>query len=432
MFLRPQHFQQQDRYMERFVDGRFKAMGAYNWGLNLLKIDKEPMKLGKISISEASGVFPDGTPFNAPDFESLPSVLEIPENTSNQLIYLCIPLRRNGAVDTCASDDETTLARYRVSKFEARNSASSGAEKTEIQIGKLCLELKLETQDRSGYVSIAIAKVIENNIEQPIKLDQDFIPATIDCNISTILRGYFDELNGMLKQRGEALGHRLADSGRSGSAEIADYMLLQLVNRLEPLTAHLAKLETIHPLTFYSELIQMAGELATFTTTQKRPPLFPNYQHDNLQECFYRVFSSLRQQLSMVLEQTAVSLNLTQRKYGIYVAPITDPSLISTSTFVIAVSAAMPSEAVRTMLPTQCKIAPVERIRELITTQLPGMMLRPLPVAPRQVPYHAGFNYFEIDRNSELFAQLASSGGIAVHLSGEYPELTLELWAIRD
>ena len=33
MFLRPQHFQQQDRYLERLVEARSGAIGSYYWGL---------------------------------------------------------------------------------------------------------------------------------------------------------------------------------------------------------------------------------------------------------------------------------------------------------------------------------------------------------------------------------------------------------------
>jgi len=54
-----------------------------------------------------------------------------------------------------------------------------------------------------------------------------------------------------------------------------------------------------------------------------------------------------------------------------------------------------------------------------------------LPTAPRQIPYHAGFHYFELNRHGEHWEKLRSSGGIAIHLSGSYPELQLSLWAIR-
>jgi len=74
----------------------------------------------------------------------------------------------------------------------------------------------------------------------------------------------------------------------------------------------------------------------------------------------------------------------------------------------------------------------VEKIRDLVQLALPGIALRPLPVAPKQIPFHAGFNYFELDRGSELWPALQSSGGIAMHIAGEFPGLELELWAIRS
>jgi type VI secretion system protein ImpJ len=63
---------------------------------------------------------------------------------------------------------------------------------------------------------------------------------------------------------------------------------------------------------------------------------------------------------------------------------------------------------------------------------LPGIQLRPLPVAPRQIPFHAGFAYFELDRNSELWEPLGTSGAFAMHIGGEFPDLQLEFWAIKE
>jgi type VI secretion system protein ImpJ len=81
--------------------------------------------------------------------------------------------------------------------------------------------------------------------------------------------------------------------------------------------------------------------------------------------------------------------------------------------------------------PAQLKIGPVEKIRDLVTLQLPGVPVVPVPVAPRQIPYHAGYAYFELDQISELWDQLKNSGGVALHIAGEFPGLALEFWAIR-
>jgi len=53
-------------------------------------------------------------------------------------------------------------------------------------------------------------------------------------------------------------------------------------------------------------------------------------------------------------------------------------------------------------------------------------------VAPRQLPFHAGHFYFELERQGDLWRQFEKSGSLAMHIAGEFPGLELELWAIRQ
>lgn len=432
MFLRPQHFQQQSRYLESFIERRYSAQGAHSWGLQSIQIDREPLALGKVSISNIQAIFPDGTPFCAPDIENLPSVLEIPHGTQNQIVYLCIPLQRPGTQESVRDSEDFPQARYQTHNFDVRNNSSQSGESARIQVGKIRTSLKLASDDLSGYACIGIARIVEHIQDKPVKLDEHFIPPLLQVEPSSTLKGYGEEVKGLLKQRGEALSHRLSDSGRAGSAEVADYMLLQVINRVEPLIKQLTSQTALHPYQLFIELLQLSGELATFTQSDKRPTEIETYCHEDLQHTFGSLFSSLRQSLSMVMEQSATALKLVERKYGIHVAPITDPSLIQTSTFVMAVKAQMPGEVLRSRFPTQAKVASVETIRNLISTQLPGLALRALPVAPRQIPYHAGFMYFEIERSGDIWQSMQSSGGFAVHLGADFPDLQMELWAIRN
>ncbi|WP_062261209.1 type VI secretion system baseplate subunit TssK [Endozoicomonas arenosclerae] len=432
MFLRPQHFQQQERYFEQYIEHRTRACGAYFWGLNKLRIDIELLKLGKISIIEAQGVFSDGTPFSLPTTERPPAILDVPVNTRNEVVYLCLPLRSPGGRQSTRQTDDSSQIRFFSESSEVRDNASESAEQAAVEQGHMTLHLKLESEDRNGFACIGITRILERQPDQPVKLDNSYVPPLLDCQLSPVTSGYFEELLGLLKQRGDALGHRLNDSGRSGSAEIADYLLLQVINRYEPLIIQLSKQEQLHPFEFYKELLQLAGELATFTHSAKRADLFPNYSQESLGDLFAALFSSLRQSLSQVLEQTAIAMELTKHKFGIFVSPIKDRSLISSASFYLAVKADMPGEQLRNNFPAQAKVAPVEVIRELISASMPGIMVRPLPVAPRQIPYHAGFAYFELERSGKAWNAMQNSGGFAVHLGAEFPQLELELWAVRD
>jgi type VI secretion system protein ImpJ len=253
----------------------------------------------------------------------------------------------------------------------------------------------------------------------------------MDFRAAPRLAGFADELVGLLHQRGDALANRLSQPGAAGAAEIADFLLLQLINRAEPLFGHLATMSGLHPEEFYRECAQLAGELATFSPVNKRAIQYPVYRHDQLRESFQPLIDDLRQSLSMVLDTHAIAIPLEERQFGIRVAVMRDPELVKTATFVLVVNAHMPPETVRTTFPRQVKIGSVEKIRDLVNLQLPGIALRPLPVAPRQLPFHAGFTYFELDRGSEYWQQLTSSAGFAMHVAGEFPGLQMEFWAIR-
>ena len=114
------------------------------------------------------------------------------------------------------------------------------------------------------------------------------------------------------------------------------------------------------------------------------------------------------------------------------VGPITDRSILRAASFVlIRAGRHADRAAAAACFPSQVKIGAVEQIRDLVNVAMPGIAVRPLPVAPRQMPFYAGATYFELDRNSPHWQQMQYSGGFAIHVSGDFPNLQLELWAIR-
>ena len=432
MFLRPQHFQQQDRYFESYIEGRCRTLQSYFWGFETLEIDPQLLRLGKLSVTRCHAVFPDGTPVSVPDGDAAPEIIDIPENLANEIVYLGVPLRRAGAAEVQLDNSDQSLTRYKAVESEIYYTVSGYADDETVQTGQLRLRLLLQNEDHSGYALLGMLKVKERKEDKTILLDDQYIPPLLDAHINSTTSGFLNELAGSLYQRGESLAGRLKDSGRNGSAEISDYLMLQLVNRIGPIAEHLKQLRALHPVDLYFQLVQMAGELATFTSAEKRPPKLPAYNHDDLQATYIPVIQSLRKGLSAVLEQSAISLELVERKYGIRVSPINDRTLIDSATFVLAVKANLPVEQLRSSFPGQVKIAPVERIRDLVNAQLPGISLQSLPVSPRQIPYHAGFAYFQLDKTSEFWRELRQSGGFALHLGADFPGLDIEFWAIRD
>ena len=195
---------------------------------------------------------------------------------------------------------------------------------------------------------------------------------------------------------------------------------------------HLMQVRGLHPEVIYRHLLGLAGELATFASETKRPPEFPPYRHDDLDATFSPLIERLREYLGREYVERAIAIPIQERQFGFRVALVADRSLLPTARFVLAAQASLDSQTLRNRFPAQCKVGPVERIQELVRLALPGIALKPMPTTPLEIPYHAGFDYFELDRSGEFWKQLSAGGGFGMHIGGEFPGLELELWAIRE
>lgn len=431
MFLKPQHFQQQDRYLEKYISNRCDHIRPYNWGVLELELDQEALELGKVAIVKCSGVLPDGTPVNIPSDDEPPPVLELADECADSLVFLALPVKRPGTFDTDNSGNPSPNARQRAEELEVIDNNHGSQSLAAIEIGRRSLRLLLEQDDHSQYVKIPLTRIIEKRDDDKVILDEAFIPPCVDCKSISILNNFIGEISGLLRQRATALAGRVSESGRGGAAEIADFLLLQLVNRYSPWFSHLHSVSGLHPVDLFEVLVQLSGEMATFTQNSKLGETFPPYVHDDLQKSFAPVMLDIRQSLSMVLEQTAIQLPLEERGYGISVALITDRSLLDSADFLLAVKADVPPDTVRRGFPSQVKIGPAEQIRQLVNLQLPGIAIRALPVAPRQIPYHAGLIYFELDRSGDYWKELQQSGGFAFHVGDQFPGLEMAFWVIK-
>ena len=432
MFLRPQDFQQHDRYIESLVYGHGSGMQPYHWGITKLKIDMRLLAMGQFALAECSGVFQDGVPFDLPESDALPKPIDIPEDLQNSIVYLSLPARLAGSIEIDSDAKPNNLARYHAIEVDVRDYNTNSNEVSPIVVGQLQTRLMLEPQERAGYICIGVARIMESRSDKNILLDEEYIPPLINCMAMPRVKNYIKEICGLLHARGEALAGRVSEAGRGGTAEISDFLLLMVVNSYEPLMNHLLHLPTIHPADFYRIAVQLAGELSTFTKKNKRPVELPEYKHDDLQKTFTYVMEEIRDCLSMVLEQNAIPIPLTPPKYGTRAAKVPDPNLLKNAFFVLAVNAQVSSEQLRSSFPGQVKIGPVEQIQQLIRSSLPGITVNSLPVAPRQIPYHAGFSYFELNKQGELWQQMYTSGGFAIHIAGDLPGLELEFWAIKN
>ncbi|MBZ9782243.1 type VI secretion system baseplate subunit TssK [Pseudomonas sp. REP124] len=432
MLLRPQHLQHNDRYYDHQLKTRTQLLGSYTWGFLNLELDLQFLNMSKVVVSQACGVLPDGSLFELGD-NAEPLTLDVPPNTGKTSVYLALPLVTGNHIESRRPEQLDVLARYTVYEAQVADSNAGDDSASQIMCARPDFKLLLgEQQTDQAYVKMKVCEVLNTTPDGVISLDPDFVPTYIRAHASKYLLSCLKEVISMLGHRGDTIAERIRSNGKVGGAEIGDFMMLQLINRTELLLRHYLGLEQLHPEELYRTLLSLLGDLSTFSSDSKRPCLDSRYQHSDQGVSFRKLMQAIRQILSMVLEQHAIELALQTRQYGIIVSPLQDHKLLGSASFVLAASANCDSEELRQRLPSHLKVGPVENIRQLVNLHLPGIKVKPLPVAPRQIAFHSNKTYFILELSSEDRAQLERSGGFAFHVSGEFTELELNFWAIRD
>ena len=268
MLLQPQHLQQNERHADHSRHVLLRNTTPYAWGFSEIEIDQAALTLGKLALVRAVGVFADGSVFDMPSVDPLPDAVLIPVEMRDEAIVLALPLRRAGAreADVEAFED---LVRHRVQEVEVPDSNSAGERTALLQLGQLHTRLMRAGESTDAWTVLNVGRITERRADNTVQLDRSHIPPLLDVAASAVLKSYVDELLGLLRQRGDALAARMTQPGSGGVSEIADFLMLQTVNRNEPVFAHLARLSLLHPQHLYEIALSLAGDLAIFGDTRR-------------------------------------------------------------------------------------------------------------------------------------------------------------------
>jgi type VI secretion system protein ImpJ len=433
LFVKPQHFQQQARHTERLVQRLSTGANPHNFGFTRLSLNDELLTMGRIAIVSASGIMPDGTPFDIPGDARPPAILDLSDSlTANEMVYLCLPLTLDDGPEVgVPANGPASSTRFVTDEVPVRDNTKAPGEVVSVKVARTNPILRLGNEDLSAFSRLAIGRIAETRNDGSIVMDQSVYPVMLSVAAAQPLGRFLGELSEGIDQRAAVIAGRIGKPDQNGVADVSDFLLLQMLNRLGPLVRHYAGLPHLHPREVYELLIQTVGELSTFFTDAKRAPDMPLYNHERPWTCWPSVTQNLRQLITATLVANAVPIPHERKLHGYIIAPLPEQQMLRTSEFVLAVKARVPQERLHREFPAQSKVSSIEGIRELVGKQLPGIPLRLMSVAPRQLPYHAGYSYFALDRTSPHWAQMEHSQGFAFHIAGEFPELELLFWAIR-
>jgi len=432
LFIRPQHFQQNNYTQQTEMMQRTLLSGANMWGLFDLEIDDQLLSMGKLSLVSASGILPDGTLFNSQDFiEKL--TLDIDKEDGGKAVYLALPLNYANEKNTYYEEQEPLPTRYVAKTHHDVPNTNAGEEsQADIIFAHPNFKLFKEGDELDGYSVIQIAKIGSVTVNNTVTLESGFNPTFLHLHKASNIVSKLNELQGMLRYRAEKMADKVS-GGSLQATELGDYLILQLLNRTESRLHYFMTQEAIHPAELYLDLVSLIGELAVFMKKEKRLVEQFTYIHKQQGFCFDEIFLELKKLLSHVLESSSTRIPLDKHRYGVHIAMLRDKAILDDSSFVLAVSSNIDEAKLKKLLLDNLKIGTVEEIRNLVNHHLPGFKIVPLSAAPREIPYRVNQSYFRISMSTEERQKLLRASGLALH----YPEtenLTIEfiLWAIKN
>lgn len=433
IFITPQHFQQFERYLESCLRQLAVFRQGHFWGFSSLALDSDGLKHGVIGIREAEGIFPDGTAFLFSQRQLENLSLKVPGNIKDTKICLAVnlPSSVNNEI-FFSNEDSAAFYRYKAFNKTLSDTTNIELDGRQITLAELNPMLVLESDVTSGQTALPIALIHSSSADFEVVLDESYIPPCLGSQKQQHLKAYISETYGLLMQKSNSLANAVNDPNTGGSVEVMDFMMLQTINRYLAYLHHENEgARQTHPEQLFVNLSKLCADLMTFLPARKVGQI-PIYQHNDLASCFGKLFFNLRKSLSIVLEQRAIRIPLDMRDEATHVAQTPDQSLLDKASFVLAIKADMPNEALRQKIPSVVKIGTVEKVKELVAYHLPGIRVHALSVAPRELPYHSGYVYFELDKKHELWDMFDTSSGMAFHLAGNFPNLDVEFWAIKS
>lgn len=429
MFLRPQHFQQFERYIEDQVVSRNRYVTPYYWGIKKLEIDSSLLSLGKVAVVLAEGVFPDGSLFKVNYDPAFPLVAQVTKGQENQNIYMAIPPQIKGAV-TSDEPEQSQGVRYRQKHQDIRDSHGVNNDRVyPIATGDLNVRLVAEDQLEDSFIALPIAQVSSVSDDGAVVLNPHFGAPSIDMSTySGCLSGLID-LNLLMQEKAKQLAATIESGMGNGAGTVVDLLMLKALNSWGATLNILIKQTPLHPYELFKQLSVFIAEISTYTRSERVAVMGVEYSHIGACQTILALIENARVLVSTAFKSKAISLPIQRKKFGISVVGLPTEAMVDDE-FILAIKADLSAEVIRKLVSSKLKAGSIDNIKDLVNLQLPGCIKELLPVTPRQIPYHAGMHYFRLLPDAEMKGSIKASNGIGLHVSGDVPGMELEFWVV--
>ena len=430
-FLTPQHLQLQDKFLEDSLNFRLQALKFCAWGFSEVVLDQELLADGQLSVSRASGIFPDGLLFDFPGPDQPPPSKALAEFFDPGIrdldIYLTVPDYKQKGLNVAALG-KTSGARYLADMTSIRDDNTGTGEKP-IQIARKNLRLLAANETREGSSALRIANV-ERTETGAFRLNTRLVPPLLEVRASDYLRSLVNGILEILSAKSTQIsgGRRQKNQSLADftAADIANFWLLYTVNSNIPVLSHLLQGQRCHPEELFSALTALGASLTTFSPTI-RPRDLPLYDHLNLSQVFTELEEKLRILLETVVPTNVVSLPLKHLANTIYATAIDQDKYLANTRMYLALSADTSEDTIIRRVPQLLKVCSATHIEQIISSAVPGITLTHISSPPSAIPIKMKYQYFSLNQSGAAWETVLRARNFAAHVPADIPNPQMEL-----
>jgi type VI secretion system protein ImpJ len=422
MFMSPHHLQQQDLYHEQLLDVRLAAMEPYPWGVVTLELDMEALRAGQVQLSRFVGVLPDGLPvsFEAGDAEAPPARPAegyFPPAQRTLDVYLGVPRERSGVESFGSGERLGGSPRYTPSTRPISDLTASTSI-SQVAFGQRNVRLLFGTEPRDDFDAIKLCELSRDKSGN-LTLVDTYIPPSLRIDASPFIMNELRTLLRLMVSKQRQLSsrrrHRDASALEFTAGDVTLFLELNALNGTIPYLQHALDAGNLRPRDVYLTLIQVAGQLCTFSVSAD-PSTLPSFQFTNMRATFEELFRRITDLMRSVALEQCLTVDLSVGTDGMFRGRLEDERLERCGQFLLAVRSELPERTVAEQLPKLSKVAAWDDIRALLQAAAPGVPLAVTYRPPPEVPVQPGTVYFSLSLNDGYWKNVMRDRNLALYL----------------
>jgi type VI secretion system protein ImpJ len=444
LFLRPQHFQQQDAYHEGRLAQMARLLHPYAWGVRHVKVDTDALQTGMLRLLELQVVMPDGELFNAPHEDELPPPVALNglnglstdagQGATDAVFHLAMaPLRPQGSNMAASRDGADTAVRYYRQPQQASDTFTDAVQ-AEVVVLRKSARLLPDDAPRAHLINMPLLR-LKRTSTGGFELDPRFIAPSLHIQASPALFLSLRRLLDVLQAKVDALYglHREPSKNiiefRSG--DVASFWLLHTASSAFAGLSHLSRHPGLHPERLFEKLLELAGALMTFSKGFTLADL-PTYDHIQPGPGFTRLDQIVRELLETVISTRYFAVALNERVPSFHQGRLDSEQIqVGSTQLYLGVSATMAPAELVDIVPSRFKIGAPDDVDKLVLSAMPGVKLVHAPQVPAAVPVRPGCYYFTVEPRGNLYERMIQAQALTIYAPQGIPDLRLELIAVN-